>query len=1193
MLLEKNSYLGALNIRFVTSENGNVGAITNIEGNTLKNRTTNSSGTVITFALPAGTNTVIGSIEDLANRRVFFFVKNNTAASNAIYCYDSVADLIYTVITNAQITINPSASDSLNFTNYIHSIDILGSLLCWTNGTSDPRSINADAAIKMNHPTYVASFAYTNPLAFEQTTVIKAPPLFALNVTKFYDSSYTNNYIKASSFKFLYQYNYNDNQISALSTHSDIIAYSGALSTNNAITVTIPSLEIIPKDVSTIDIIVKINDDSNVTIVKTFDRTKDDFTAELSFVYYNDVIGIAVDTIQAGTSFHNVPLISKTLTFAKNRLFLANNTNGYSTPTVSSLSVSPSILTPTSGGTVSCTWKYMTLQYSLGGTNHTENIYYAYNAANTPKTCFFYLSAFHTATPAGSYLESNATTVYNTEVNLAYWYMRNYSPSVGGSWNMYTGYVPTYTSTGLTTVITQPSNALDGVSAFKSGSTYSVGISFYDRFRRKCGVVDAGIKSGVAIKQAPKVTIPARLFNATTFSNTIDWTLSNTNALNEIPSWAAYYQINITKSLLTRFFIQDYSLAVYYTTKTTTTATSGTPSVTSYVHAGGSYAAGTFYATTIDLTRLTSGGRGYTYQAGDLVKLTRVDGGVEYKYNLQILGQDGKYLMLSPTDVGTLSSSSEMLYEIYTPYQASVTEPYFESGSLMKISNALSSSRSYSTLTGSLLGDIYPTFVVYTPNTYSIETMNPNPTYWQEWQTNTGWVNIITSLSQTNKKNSIRFSDPIIIGTKINGLNAFQSLNDTELPLELNGIQKITLTSKVQQEGTVMLAVGLSETTSIYLGESQIFDSTGASFIAKTTGVIGQVNTLKGSYGTVNPESVFKWEGDVYWFDANKGSVVRYGNNGLFPISDYKMRKYFVRLGDLVLKNNSQVLMSIDPYHEEVLLTVVQSTSSMLNTTLPDMVLSTQSVTVDSSTNITPTFSSGKCYKLPSGVTATYNGEVITGVFMPITGSSTLHITAGAAIADVITISEVLRALYDPYDGQGGTLAFQPTINKWTSKYSYTPESLTMVSNRLVTFSAGNIYMHDSSVFNTWYGKSYDSAIAFVHNEAGNSIKSYDSIAVEGDKPDRIHLRSEVPNVQSSDLISDDFKSLEGVWYAPILRDRLSPNTGSSDYNINLLTGDKIRAEALKLQVVYTQPTTIKQLKFVDINFDPSRGQSV
>lgn len=251
------------------------------------------------------------------------------------------------------------------------------------------------------------------------------------------------------------------------------------------------------------------------------------------------------------------------------------------------------------------------------------------------------------------------------------------------------------------------------------------------------------------------------------------------------------------------------------------------------------------------------------------------------------------------------------------------------------------------------------------------------------------------------------------------------------------------------------------------------------------------------------------------------------------------------------------------------------------------------------SATISISVSPGRIYKITStaSMDAYYSGVKVFGsgavAYFVANESTSLVVQSSSALTGSVNVVEVLRAFYDANDSQGGTWVYQPYLKKWVSLFSFIPESMSMASNRYVSFKNGNVYTHDSSTYNTWYGKTYDTVIAFPHTEGGNTIKSYDTVAVEGDVPDRIHVRTEVPNVQSSDLVKADFKSLEGAWYAPLYRDRLSPNTGSTTPEVNLYTGDKIRGELAKFMLVYTQPTSIKQLKLFNINFDASRGQSI
>jgi hypothetical protein len=235
----------------------------------------------------------------------------------------------------------------------------------------------------------------------------------------------------------------------------------------------------------------------------------------------------------------------------------------------------------------------------------------------------------------------------------------------------------------------------------------------------------------------------------------------------------------------------------------------------------------------------------------------------------------------------------------------------------------------------------------------------------------------------------------------------------------------------------------------------------------------------------------------------------------------------------------------------------------------------------------------GKEYKVtaPAGITVKYNGETVTSTFIAVASVNQILLVSEFVQSGQIQVIEIVRGYYDAYDAQGGVWAYQPSLDKWTSQYSFRPEWMTLVGNRLVSFRDGRPYIHDNATRNTFYGQAYDSVVAFNHNEAGNVTKAYLTVSVEGSKPDIVHSRTEVPFVQSSDIRLDEFQVTEGVNYAGILRDRLSPNVSGS-YEQKLLKGDRMRGEIGKFQVNYTLPTTEKNLKLFNIGFNISRGHN-
>jgi hypothetical protein len=238
----------------------------------------------------------------------------------------------------------------------------------------------------------------------------------------------------------------------------------------------------------------------------------------------------------------------------------------------------------------------------------------------------------------------------------------------------------------------------------------------------------------------------------------------------------------------------------------------------------------------------------------------------------------------------------------------------------------------------------------------------------------------------------------------------------------------------------------------------------------------------------------------------------------------------------------------------------------------------------------------------PANVEVRYNGEVVTSTFIAVASVNQVLVVSVSTVTGSISITEIVRSYYEAYDQQGGTWAYPTALDKWSTQYSFRPEWMSMVANRLVTFKGGFPYVHNSATYNQFYGQGYDSTIAFVHSDAGPDIKAYESVSIEGNTPDIFHTRTEVPNIQSSDLrgaalndqtkMAGDFRVNEGVNYAPVLRDRLSPNA-SGTFDQKIYTGDVMRGENALFQGVFSSPSSKKYLNFVSIGFIPSRGHNI
>jgi hypothetical protein len=182
-----------------------------------------------------------------------------------------------------------------------------------------------------------------------------------------------------------------------------------------------------------------------------------------------------------------------------------------------------------------------------------------------------------------------------------------------------------------------------------------------------------------------------------------------------------------------------------------------------------------------------------------------------------------------------------------------------------------------------------------------------------------------------------RFGGKIVEESLINQINRFKEEDQFIYPSEYGRIRNLVNTSNAQVEsvGTILLAIGEREAWSIYVNRTTLEDLSGRTQVAISDKVLGSYNTLLGSHGTLNPESVSSERGRVWWWDAIDGTWCRYGRDGVTEISFYKMRTWFRDLGRLLITKYSTdevplVISDFDTLNEE--LVVFQNHSSLPET---------------------------------------------------------------------------------------------------------------------------------------------------------------------------------------------------------------------------------------------------------------------
>lgn len=1183
--VKKGDYLVAHNCRVSKSRNGMGGAVKPL------------NSTVARMAGTTDTTSVIGAINDDPNQRVFFF-RWSATNDHRIICWNRRTNAALTVLKQADVV------DGLGFGqfSYITGVAIIGDYLYWCDGdTNQPRRVNVEKALRANNPSYTSPDGtsptpYTLPLNPLDITVARRVPMYPIKARKLVSADEAGidgraiNLVGQASFQFAYRYKHDTGEYTVLSPYSEVVPpnttrYRFPLGSFNderdydAVHVVLDKDEPIDQSVQLVEVMVRRGNELSWNIVKTFDRRTDVALFEdhntygeppLGFYFYNDLDGIPVADSESYQQFHDVPVYSNSLEIANNRLFMFNNVKGYDSVS-SPITATARTLESPDPDTWVITGNYYLIEWQCG-TGIAEKVVMRVRSCfgtssgwyDTPYTSAqFYSGAMDFQPPAGEFTKYEIIDDEDVPTELIAFLnptCQTYSVTP------FSAFDPVVIDSGWDNFITVSR-------AFRQGYTYKVQTVFYDYAGRNAGVTHDPVE----------VTAPAAKHVQDTFMLGIDWALDQSPG--NIPAWAHSYAIARSRVL------EDFLAGYFFNPRYATKQSDGTydPDDATYSSAND--------AIMFSFKRMVTQGFGYTYSEGDY--LTVIDN-LDEKYNLKIIGVQGDYILTELADLGDLTDS-RFYFEIKYPRRQQ-EETFWEIGRNYKIDNPGKADRAFSVPSGTIYGDMFFGKRLDSPDAEQpVQCMNPNNTFWQTWPQDYGRVSKLLLSKQQRYETDLHPSGPFFPGTETNQLNAFLAGENKQLDLAIGFGQRLVLASRTQEYGTVMLAIGKSEAASIYIGRTEFYNADETPNVLRSTNVIGNVNILKGGFGTLNPESCFKNDGDVYWFSAIKSAFVRYAKDGVNPISDRKMSTFAAWLGNLVLTSASdipgqpgiKVAGGFDDFHKEALWAIPPIGAWPVNYTTLDAVAEDLAITEASVGNMTAPIVPGEIHRF----SMTFNAPVTVNVtvwdyhfgqktFTTISASpsflfvgrpgapTTITVTTTPALNTILYDRRLERLRQYPYsviDRVPKVIAFNEEDGDWSHTSSHTPEWFSRIGDQLVTFRAGVLYMHDATSVGTFYGVQYPAWVSMVFNEQPNIVKRLQGISLESDtKPSYVHIRTEEPFVQSSDLIASEIESEEGIFSSSVLRDRLSPNTPGTVTD-KLIRGDEMRGRYTKILFEWTK----------------------
>lgn len=165
--------------------------------------------------------------------------------------------------------------------------------------------------------------------------------------------------------------------------------------------------------------------------------------------------------------------------------------------------------------------------------------------------------------------------------------------------------------------------------------------------------------------------------------------------------------------------------------------------------------------------------------------------------------------------------------------------------------------------------------------------------------------------------NKLIFSGSFNENTGYNSLNEFNASRGITkyLDLKYGSIQKLFA------RDTDLIVFQEDRVSKVLYGKNLLSSPDGSGSLTQIEQVLGQDVAFAGEYGiSRHPESFSNFQGRMYFTDANRGTVLRLGGDGLEPISYQGMKSFFKE--NLFANKNSFNIGGFDPKYHQYVLTI-------------------------------------------------------------------------------------------------------------------------------------------------------------------------------------------------------------------------------------------------------------------------------
>jgi len=360
---------------------------------------------------------------------------------------------------------------------------------------------------------------------------------------------------------------------------------------------------------------------------------------------------------------------------------------------------------------------------------------------------------------------------------------------------------------------------------------------------------------------------------------------------------------------------------------------------------------------------------------------------------------------------------------------------------------------------------------------------------------NIGRPNLSSEYATELKRSaSVTYSDVFQVDTQFNGFHSFAFSQRPYIDYDISkgSIQKLI------SRDTDLILLQEDKVSTVLVNKDIITTPGGDTGIGLSKNVLSETaRPATGEYGVcTNPESVAVYGKSFYFMDIKRGAVLRYSNDGLTAISEYKMVDFFRDKMDQYqaivnpdrLGGQLKIVGGFDPRHGEYVLTFPNIYST--NTGITNIARNQFS---KSAINF------NEASKLANGVDDYLFNKI------PVKDEEKDEVYDEDKVVIVVDNGREQEA-------SGVTLAFNEKANRWTSFYTFYPEYYSSIQRTFVSFKFGNIYRHDADSTNhcMFHDNPYpeETRLSFTFNSEVSSVKGWNNISIEGiDRPEIIPIK--------------------------------------------------------------------------------------